>query len=310
LSVTAGLRWTRDEKTFLPDQFVVNAGWLNFLVNDGDLLLPQTPAKIGDEAWTPMATLSYRWAPELMTYVSYSEGFKGGGFTQRVFPPLPVAPSFRPERVATYEFGFKSDLADGRVRLNGAVFRNKYSDLQVSVNDPNLGFAPILQNAGEAEINGFELEFLARPIPALRIEAGVGYLDAKYTQVGIPGFGTGVTIDSSLQNAPEWTLSAGVSYDIDLGKAGTLSPRIDWAYRSEVFNDAENTPEIVQPGYHLLNATIVYNDVDSLWSVRLGVKNITETVYLVSGYRDAFGGLIEGNFGRPREWFLSVKRAF
>lgn len=309
LSVTAGIRWTEDEKTFDPDQYVVEAGWIGFLVSDGQLLVPRIAETITAKAWTPMATLSYRWTPELMTYVSYSEGFKGGGFTQRIFPPQPTIPSFNPEEVETYEAGFKSDLFDGTVRLNGAVFENKYRELQITVNDPTLGFAPVIRNAGRASITGAELELQARPVPELNIEAGIGYLDAKYKQVGIPGFTSGVNINSKLQNTPKWTLSAGASYEIAIG-AGTLSPRIDWAYRSKVYNNAENTPELVQSGYHLLNASLAFVDESESLTVRAGVKNLTKEAYLVSGYIDSFGGLIEGNYGRPREWYLSVKRAF
>jgi iron complex outermembrane receptor protein len=310
LSLTGGVRWTEDRKSFLPDQFVVNAGFLTGLVQNGTLLLPRTTKVIKDQAWTPMASLSYRWNPSLMTYASFSKGFKGGGFTQRVFPPLPAVPSFAPEFVKTYEIGFKADLLDNLVRVNGAAFHNKYTDLQITVNDPTLGFAPIIRNAGRAEINGGELELQARPVDELRLDVGIGYTDAKYTQVGIPGFGTAVTPASKLQNAPEWSFSAGISYDFALGNAGTLTPRLDWSYRSKVFNNAENTPEIVQPGFHLLNATVTFSDEDNLWTVRTGIKNLTNKKYIVSGYVDSFGGITEGNFGRPREWFFSVSRKF
>jgi len=106
---------------------------------------------------------------------------------------------------------------NNRVRLNGAVFRNDYSDLQITVNDPILGFAPIVQNAAKARIKGFELEMQAMPVASLRLDAGIGYLDAGYKDVNIAGQGAGVTPDSKLQNAPKWTLSASAAYDFNLG---------------------------------------------------------------------------------------------
>lgn len=321
LNLTGGIRWTQDEKIFSnQNQFVVEAGFLTGAplnpdgsgLKNGDPLmgpLGQT-ATIKDRAWTPMASLSYRFSPELLTYLSYSKGFKGGGFTQRVFPPFAFIPSFRPETSETYEFGFKSDLLDRRLRLNGAVFWNNYKNLQITVNDPTLGFAPIIQNAAEARIRGFELELQARPIDGLRIEGGLGYLDAKYRKVDIRALNAGVTTNTKLQNAPEWTISAAVSYTIQAGDLGSFQPRVDWSYRSRVYNDAVNTPLLVQDGYHLVNASLAYNDPTETWGVTLGVKNLTKELYLSSGYADSFGGITEGVFGRPREWFLSARVKF
>lgn len=321
LSLTAGVRWTEDRKTFdNSNQYVVRSGFLTGApfnpdgsgLQDGDPLMGpigQT-ATIKDRAWTPMASLSYRWSPGLLTYASYSKGFKGGGFTQRVFPPFAGIPSFKPETSTTYEIGFKSDLFDRRIRLNGAAFINDYDDLQITVNDPRLGFAPIIQNAAKARIKGFELELQARPTEAFKLEAGLGYLDARYRNVDIRALNSGVTKDTHLQNAPEWTLSAGASYGIAVGGVGKFTPRVDWSYRSKVYNDAVNSPLLVQKGYHLVNASIGYTDEPELWLITLGVKNLANKRYLGSGYVDAFGGITEGVFGRPREWFLSVRRTF
>ncbi|WDA35454.1 TonB-dependent receptor [Sphingobium sp. YC-XJ3] len=321
LNLTAGIRWTEDKKTFdNANQYVVEAGFLTGEpfnpdgsgLQDGDPLMGPLGQRstIKDRAWTPMASLSYRWNPEVLTYLSYSKGFKGGGFTQRVFPPFAFIPSFKPETSETFEAGMKTDLFDRRLRLNGAVFLNNYDNLQITVNDPTLGFAPIIQNAAKARIKGVELEMQLQPTDALRIEAGLGYLHAKYRNVDIRALNAGVTTSTHLQNAPKWTLSAAASYAFDLGEAGRLTPRVDWSYRSRVYNDAINTPELVQDGYHLVNASIGYADANARWSVSLGVKNLTKEVYLGSGYADSFGGLIEGVYGRPREWYLSAGYKF
>ena len=320
LSLTAGIRWTEDQKTFFNDnQVLVRAGVFTGQplnpdgsgLMDGDPLVgPLGSSTIKDTAWTPMVSLSYRWSDALLTYASYSEGFKGGGFTQRVFPPLSFIPSFEPEFSTTYEVGFKSDLLDRRIRLNGAVFRNDYTDLQITVNDPTLGFAPIIQNAGKARIEGFELELDTRFIPELRVQAGVGYLDARYLEVDIRGRSAGVTTDSVLQNAPEWTISAGAAYDIEVDGFGTFTPRVDWSYRSEVANDAVNTAQLIQPGYHLVNVSVNFRGPDEAFGLRAEVKNLTDETYLTSGYLDSFAGIIEGNFARPREWSLSASYRF
>lgn len=321
LNLTAGIRWTQDQKTFNnANQFIVKAGFLTGAplnpdgsgLADGDPLMGPLgqSATIKDRAWTPMASLSYRWSPEVLTYVSYSKGFKGGGFTQRVFPPFAFIPSFQPETSETYEAGIKTDLLDRKLRINGAAFINNYSNLQITVNDPTLGFAPIIQNAAKARIKGFELEVLAQPVAGLRIEGGLGYLDARYRQVDIRALNAGVTTATQLQNAPKWTLSAAISYDIRLEGSGKITPRVDWSYRSRVYNDAVNTPLLVQDGYHLVNAAIAYTDETERWGLSLGVRNLTKEAYLGSGYADSFGGIVEGVFGRPREWYLTGRYKF
>ncbi|MCP5379298.1 MAG: TonB-dependent receptor [Novosphingobium sp.] len=320
LNLTGGIRWTEDKKTFSNEnQYVVEAGFLtgaplnpdgSGLANGDPLMGPFGKATIKDTAWTPMVSLSYRINPEILGYISYSKGFKGGGFTQRVFPPFAFIPSFKPETSETYEVGLKTDLFNRSVRLNVAAFLNDYKNLQVTVNDPTLGFAPIIQNAAEARIKGFELELQARPTDALRIEAGLGYLDAKYRKVDLRALNAGVTTATQLQNAPKWTISAGISYAIEAEGLGKFQPRVDWSYRSRVYNDAVNSPLLVQDGYHLINAAIGFTDEDERFNVNLGVKNLTKEVYLGSGYVDSFQGMTEGVFGRPREWYLSVKTSF
>ncbi|WP_328517071.1 TonB-dependent receptor [Novosphingobium mangrovi (ex Huang et al. 2023)] len=321
MNLTAGIRWTEDQKTFNnANQYIVEAGFLTGApynpdgsgLEDGDPLMGPLgdSATIKDRAWTPMASLSYRWSPEVLTYASYSKGFKGGGFTQRVFPPFAFIPSFKPETSETFEFGIKTDLFNRRLRLNSAVFLNNYDNLQITVNDPTLGFAPIIQNAAKARIKGFELELLAEPVYGLRIEGGLGYLDAAYRNVDLRALDAGVSTDSKLQNAPKWTLSGAVSYKAEFGNGSSVTPRVDWSYRSKVYNDAVNTPELVQPGYHMINAAVAYRDPSEAVTVTLGVKNLTKEVYLSSGYGDSFGGIIEGVYGRPREWYLSVGYSF
>ncbi|MGJ8536005.1 MAG: TonB-dependent receptor domain-containing protein, partial [Parasphingopyxis sp.] len=176
--------------------------------------------------------------------------------------------------------------------------------------DPTLGFAPIIQNAARARIKGVELELLAEPIDDLTIEAGLGYLDAEYREVDLRALSAGVTTATRLQNAPEWTLSASIGYTIDAPGVGIFRPRVDWSYRSRIYNDAVNTPMLVQNGYHLVNASVAYEVENTGLAFTLGVKNLTDEVYLGSGYADDFGGVVEGVFGRPREWYLRAGFSF
>lgn len=316
LHLTAGMRYTQDKKNFLPDQYILDPKLLagapigigGTPIQAGSRALPMinTPAEIDN--FSMMVNLSYDVSEDLMVYGSYSEGFKGGGHSQRVFPPLPVAPTFEPEYVKVYEAGFKYTGLENRLRVNGAAFYTDYSDIQLIVLE---GIAPIWTNAAEARVQGFELEVTYLPMDGLLIESSVGYLDAKYTEMSAAARTFGLSDGNAFVNTPEWSLSTAISYVIPVSDTSTLTPRIDWSYRSEVFNDALNTPEIVQEGFHLVNINIAYDMDDSGLSFVFGVTNLTDKRYFTSAFSDLpTAGIAEATFARPREWWLKAKYSF
>ncbi len=279
---------------------------------NGFPLVPAGTAERSFEDWTPHINLAYKWTEDLLTYLSYSEGFKSGGFVQRVFPPKTEVPSFEPESAKVYELGFKWLGADERLRLNGAVFFTDYEDLQIEVND---GIAPVTRNAAEAEITGFELELTAVPGANWLIQAGVGYLDAEYTRLDpSQNFTTdlrSITLASKLVNAPEWTSNVGVQYTAHLGGGGQLIPRVDWAYTSDVFKDALNYPELRQDAYSLVNAYLTYVAPQRNWEAALFATNLTDEEYITSGFANGLTqGRITANVARPRQWGLSLMYRF
>ncbi|MEX2124195.1 MAG: TonB-dependent receptor [Woeseia sp.] len=273
--------------------------------------VPRGTVKRSFDDWTPHLNVAYSWNEELMTYVSYSEGFKSGGFVQRVFPPKSEVPSFEPETATVYELGFKWLGLGDRLRLNGAVFHTDYEDLQIEVND---GIAPVTRNAAEADIEGFELEMTVIPADRWLIEAGVGYLDADYTRLDpSENFTTdlrSLTLDSKLVNTPEWSTNLGVQYAMNFS-AGELIARVDWSYTDDHYKDALNFPELRQDAFSLFDAFLTYVSTQGNWEASVFGKNITDEIYIVSGFAN---GLTQGrttaNLGRPRVWGLSFKYRF
>jgi iron complex outermembrane receptor protein len=274
---------------------------------NGFPLVPAGTVEQSFDDWTPHINLAYNFTDGLMGYVSYSEGFKSGGFVQRVFPPKSEVPSFEPETAKVYEIGGKWTTLDNRLRLNGAVFFTDYENLQIEIND---GIAPVTRNAAEAEITGFELELVATPGTNWLIQAGVGYLDAEYTELDpSQNFTTDIreiTLDSKLVNAPDWTANVGVQYTASFSGGHQLIPRVDWAYTSEVFKDALNFPELKQDDYSLFDAYLTYLPPKGNWEAALFVINLTDEKYITSGFAN---GLTHGratvNVARPRQWGAS-----
>lgn len=316
LSLTAGIRYTRDKKRFTPDQFVITSA---IGLPPGTPLLPAGEVSETFSDWTPMVNLAYQWTPDLMTYFTFSEGFKSGGFTQRIFPPLPEVPSFEPETARVVEAGFKSQVLDNRLRVNGAFYRTGYQDVQVTVQ--NISVAPIILNAAKAEIWGGELEILAQPTPAWTIEAGIGYINAEYTETGE---GSQVTTANDLLKTPEWTLTAGSAYRFDITSDWSLTPRVDWSYRSRQENNAINSPAIAQPGYHLVDLGLILENEESGWQFLGRVSNLTDERFISAAYSDqnnpdnvALGveavrnlGISEAVFDRGRQFSIQLRKRF
>lgn len=317
LNLTAGLRYTKDKKEFTPDQ-VIFENKVAFLppfdapfFAPGTRILPYVTAKRTFSEVTPMVNLSYKASRDVMVYANYSQGFKSGGFTQRVFPPIVYPfttsepdpakqiPSFDPEKVKAYELGAK--VTAGPLRLNLAAFYNDYKDLQIQV---FTSVAPVFKNAASATIKGFEAEAQLSPGNGWFAEFAVGLTDASYDNIDATT--TFVSQNNMFERISKWSLSGGIQKEVGLGEHGTLTPRVDWSWRSRFFNDTFNTPQIAQKGYHLVDGNITWRDAAKKFTVTAAVKNIFDKHFLLSGvYGDAFQ-TYEGVYNRGREASITV----
>lgn len=283
------------------------------------------------------AVVQYEWSPEFMTYASVATGFKGGGVNPRPYTPAQGYP-FDPEHLTAYEIGAKTDLLDGRARLNVSAFMNDYSDFIASVfsrvaaapnetcfMEPTALTCAYFVNAGDATLKGLEAELRLEPIDDLFIEGSAAFLDFKYDRLSgcspaltpttctspSGGLGAGLRYGMKLAYAPERQFSLGVQYRIDLGSAGSLTPRLDWSYVAEQeVNQVQNNVLAKLPSHNLLNGRIAWNSPDEDWQVALQVHNITDELYYTGIGPNNNSGTTAANPARPREWSLSVRRSF
>lgn len=314
LSVTGGLRYTDETKRYSPIQFYItngagfpgiNAAGQFGVGPDFRFIQPLGERKKKFTEWTPMANIAYKFNEDLLAYATYSKGYKSGGFTQRIFPAQLLVPDFNPEFVDSYELGVKSDWLDRRLRLNLAAFQTEYSDIQVLVQE---GFAPQTRNAASGRIRGFEFEASAAPTEGLLLSFGAGYLDAKFTSLGAGV--AGITLDSVFPYTPKWSLNGSASYEIPTS-LGPITPRVDWTYRSTIYTDSINTPQIVQPGYHLVNLSVAWDLENPKVRLSAGVTNVGNKQYAPVASADlAVKGSAEAHPGRPREWYVSYRFSF
>ncbi len=314
-SITGGIRYSRDTKAYDPLQILtvgpVGAGAFGVAPGDSVALIPPVADEATFTNWSPRVSLEYRVTEDILTYASYTRGFKSGGFNIRYLLPVPAPIRFTPETVKSWEVGLKMDLFDNRLRLNTAGFFAKYDDIQVVT---YVAGAPLTTNGGKAEIKGIEVELTALVSEQFELTAGLGYTDAKYTEV--PAFDTDlpaviqITKDKKIANTPEWSLNASGEYTVPLAGDAELAFRAAWSYKSRIENDAQNSPFLSQPGYHIINASVTYYHAGDDWHVRLFVDNLTDKRYISSGDSNFGLGFHEANFNRPREWGAALKINF
>ncbi|WP_339668627.1 TonB-dependent receptor [Dasania marina] len=327
-SLTLGARYTIEEKdadvykAFLDVETRSNftGGTTNSVIG-----APATDYS-NDESWsefTPKVGAEYRLNEDEMVYASFSQGFKSGGFDIRgdaAANPNTVN-GFDPEYVDTYEFGYKAELMDGRIRLNAALFYSDYTDMQVTIQESSNGganYVASVLNAGESTIQGFELEVMAQLTENLSTSFMYGYVDAEYDEVltQVPdAFGNPSTIDLAdswnFADTPEQVARLSFSYNLDLDNKGRMVMTTSASYSDERQIFVTESP-IDEDSYTLVDASAVWYSMDEHWTVGLHAKNITDEEYRTGGYNFPIpGGLggedvIIGYYGNPRTVSLNV----
>jgi iron complex outermembrane receptor protein len=309
LSGTLGVRYTSDKK-----HAVINRTGLT-----GADIIPDAPVDVSATKVSPKAGLEYRFNPDLLGYIQYSTGFRGGGFGPRPNDTFQVR-SFKPEDLKTGEVGMKSEWLDRRLRFNSAIFYSKYSNLQQGFNTIDPFGVPWFStiNVGASRIYGIEAEVLVEPVSGLRFQGSFGYDNYKVTDVGSL---VGILCIKHTNGdncvpprTPKYTGGLSAEYSWAIGSGGsTFTLRGDSTYQSSVyFTDLTLNANPGQGGYSLYNARATWNSPDKAWAVSAFGTNLGDKVYyngkLTLGH-DVLG-FEQGNLGTPRMWGLSFRRNF
>lgn len=183
--------------------------------------------KSSNSKWQPKVQLAYQWTDDVMTYITYAEGFRYGFFN--------TGNVTKPENTKNFEFGFKTMLADGRVRLNGAIFHIDFSDQQFTSIIPTAPFR-LTSNVPESNINGGELEIVALLSEGLELSGGLGVTDAKIVGQG------------RSPSTPDFTLNASLSYGTQITDEWEMFARVDYRHQgSFILIDADASRYEITP---------------------------------------------------------------
>ncbi|WP_101757729.1 TonB-dependent receptor [Oceanicoccus sp. KOV_DT_Chl] len=263
LDVTLGVRWTRDEKDFsrfsqfndfgigfgFPVQSILDASG-NLSREAGTNAIDPFNGTLGwydqSEAWeevTPRAVVDYRITEDILTYLSYSEGYKAGGFNSVNME----ADSFDPENVKNLELGFKTSWLDYSLRVNGAIFLYEYENLQKLEEKTGActanGVTTYEFDTFDVEGEGFELSAIWIPVSGLTLSFNTGNLDAEYTRRIIEKDISGSCTDidekgESFSETPDLNYSLGINYAYFMDSGAELNFNAAYNYKDSVSRES------------------------------------------------------------------------
>lgn len=239
-----------------------------------------------DGVWTrftPEFNVLYKIQPDFSIYGRVASGFKSGGINDTAATNAAFLTTYNPEKLTSFEGGFKYAGWSGRFRLNGAVYHSIYKDFQAGVFVPNLVTTNII-NAGEAQFTGVEFDGALRPVDSLTINFGGGYINARYTDFILPD-GTDVTDSYVFPRVPEWNWQLGAFHRVDIGFA-MLETSANYSWRSSQYTGITADPRSQLPSYGMLNARLALTGIElgngSTLELAAWGKNLTDKEYLVS----------------------------
>jgi len=281
------------------------------------------------DVFTPTGGIQYHINDDVMVYYSYSEGFKSGGWTTRLSNPITVSADsrFDPEYDTTHEIGVKSQWFDNHLRANIAGFYSEYDGVQINVQQ---GPSPVYQNAGDAELKGFEVELQSVFDNGFALDANFGYIDAKYTRLEDcllynadandvcavangplvdPIFGQ-FTYQNDLPKTPKYKVTISPSYEFRLANGSNMLLMMDYTHTASMENTSPNTPLLHRPATDMINASIHWSPASDLYEIVAGATNLTDDRYLTVGSTNSAAGEIVGSYNAPQMWYMSARVKF
>lgn len=291
LTLTAGIRWTREKKEFEHSTFVVNLDTLPGKVNLSNDLSPfylfPTIDSVEDEETTSEPSyrfaLEYQATEDILYYASIARSFKAGvGNSQATFDPI-EARLVDPEFLTAYEVGVKSTWLDQRLRLNASLFYYDFEDQQVAIFTATGSGIPVqvISNAGESTLYGGELEFAMAPTENWLISLGLGLLDSEFDK--FDGGLLGDLSGNELPLAPSINFNGLVRFQHEF-HFGVISLQTDFTFVDDQFFNANNDPLLTSDEYWVVGARVSYKTLDDNLEIALWAKNIFDEEYIADAY--------------------------
>lgn len=284
-----------------------------------------TPVAVSD-SWKDVSvkgSLQYNLSADKMVYALVSQGYKTGGFQPEPLSPTDAAVPYNPESATNYEIGFKGDFED-RLRLNIALYKTKYKDLQLTQFVQIGGaFFGVISNAGAVDVLGAEIETVFQVTDNFRLSGSFSRLDSEFKNTFLPDDDDptmlinfdGVRPD----NVPKWTATAVAEYTFYLENDSSLALRADWRSRSDVFDDVNEgfvftggpvlteVPRRVRPRVDMVGVRATWTSPNQRYSVAGWARNLAnEAEFLNIGPDQPNTNQNPTAIGAPRTWGFTL----
>lgn len=305
-TLTTGLRFTEETKTGSIARTPVGAA----LYNPDVAYVPNITVTDNKEAkfsaTTPSVALSHKLDANTLVFGRIAKGFKSGGFPLEAKTQAQAMTAFKPETSTSYELGVKG--ANATASYAATAFVTKLKDQQISylpVGSTN----PTTTNAGASTYQGFELEGALKVSKDTKIQAGYGYLDAKFNKFLAEGIRGGIVDAASnlvVGYAPKHTLNLNVESHLTKTQYGRLKGLVEYRYTAAYYNYAANksmtadntipgnyAPDSKMPALGTINARLTLDQISvggpgqadaSIWVKNATNKQVLQNMMDVSGY--------------------------
>jgi outer membrane receptor protein involved in Fe transport len=336
LTMTAGLRYTREEKEMdgvftegsAPD-FNDGVTAPPFILSRYPSLAPQDPVaeSLSDDHVTGNLKLSWFFSDDAMSYLSYATGYKSGGTnTDRIAPEYDYV--FDDETSEAFEIGVKADFPAQGLRVNLALHKTDISDLQINTFGPS-GFA--LQNAAQVDTWGGELELTWHPVDSLTLMAAYAATDGEIVKwetdtcwvaarfhtgrpdPGDPTQGQATTVcdrsgDDLAFNPDFLLLSAKQSFNLDTGIDGFLLLEYNRVGETDI---SSQDPFLIVPAYELVNVRIGLHLARYDTDITFWGRNVLDEEYRMVGFDPVEAdGRVVATPREPATWGITLRKHF
>jgi iron complex outermembrane recepter protein len=309
LNITAGARYTEDDKTLVAQRTLgaFGAGTLGPIRRS-----------VGDSALSWDLSAVYTLNPDVNFYGRIARGYRAPSIQGRVAFGNAVTTA-NSEFVTSYEAGVKAFAFDRRLRADAGVFYYLIEDQQLTAIGGAGNFNQLL-NAKEGIGQGFELDVEWLPIDNLSITGGLSYNNTEINDPNltvapcgapctvldprVPVTGAARINGNSFPNAPEWIANVTARYSIPFGDKGEFFAFTDWAYKGETNFFLYQSREFSEDGYWEGGLRLGYARLDGSYEVAVYGRNITDETRLIGGID--FNNLT-GFVNNPRIWGAEIK---
>ena len=195
---------------------------INNLNNDGSSTQSDTIVRF---------TADWKVADDVMLFATFSEGFRpqtlnrnaasGASSSEAPFDTFRVPAVVETDELTNFEVGLKGDFFDSTLRLNATAYSSEIDNLQASRFDPsNIGILVFIENVGDAEVSGLDLDFIWLPTDRLTIQGAMSFVDSEITRLNDALVGIAAPEGSELPFTADFSYNLRARYEFGLDNFG------------------------------------------------------------------------------------------